>query len=65
MFLSRKGAKLPGNNSAKATALFHLKEDPAEEHDLSDKHPEKVKQMRTLAEKRLADISRNMIPLGK
>ena len=65
LFLSRKGAKLPGNSSAKATALFHLKEDPAEEHDLSDKHPEKVKQMRTLAEKRLADINRNMLPLGK
>ena len=32
---------------------------------LSAKFPDRVRDMRELAEKRLADISRNIIPLGE
>jgi arylsulfatase A-like enzyme len=51
-------------DSQEGPVLIHLAEDPAEQTNLSDKYPEKVKEMRALAEKRLAEIEENVIPLG-
>ena len=60
--VNRRAAEL-----AKGTGpvLFHLAKDPQELTDLSAKYPQKVKQMRALAEKRLADVKSKVIPLTK
>jgi arylsulfatase len=50
--------------SQEGPVLIHLAEDPAEQTNLSDKHPEKVNQLTALAEKQLAEIEENAIPLG-
>jgi hypothetical protein len=50
--------------SSDGPVLIHLAEDPAEQTNLSDKHPEKVQVMKKLAIKRLKDIEANGIPLG-
>ncbi|NQU26246.1 MAG: sulfatase-like hydrolase/transferase [Candidatus Nealsonbacteria bacterium] len=76
LFLNRKAAASPHKqNSAetnkqlavlgqgKGPVLFNLVEEPDEMTDLSAKYPEKVKEMQALAEKRLAEIESNMIPL--
>ena len=47
----------------KGPVLFNLADEPNEMTDLSATYPEKVREMRALAEKRLADIKRNVIPL--
>jgi arylsulfatase A-like enzyme len=39
-------AALADNAAKSRVALFNLADDPEEEHDLSAKHPEKVKQLR-------------------
>jgi len=52
------------SGSDKGPALFNLAKDPAEQTNLSAEHPEKVKEMKALAEKQLADIEANAIPLG-
>ncbi|MCG8584327.1 MAG: sulfatase-like hydrolase/transferase, partial [Pirellulales bacterium] len=64
LFLAGKDTKLPGHKQSKAPVLFDLVADPAEKRDVSDRHPEKVREMRVLAEKRLADINRDVVPLG-
>jgi len=47
----------------KGPVLFNLADEPNEITDLSAKHPERVKAMQALAEKRLADIKANVLPL--
>ncbi len=54
--------EIPG--SSDRPVLINLAEDPIEQTDLSDKHPQKVQAMRELALERLADIEANSIPLG-
>jgi len=44
--------------------LIHLTNDPAEETNLAEDHPERVKAMRRLAETLAADVEANSIPLG-
>ncbi len=44
--------------------LIDLATDPAEEHNLADKHPDKVKELRELARQRLDAIRQSSIPLG-
>jgi len=61
LFLNRRGAKLKTKGTG--PVLFNLANEVDEKTDLSAKHPEKVKAMQTLAEKRLAEISANVIPL--
>ncbi|NQT40755.1 MAG: sulfatase-like hydrolase/transferase [Planctomycetes bacterium] len=76
LFLDRKAATRPHKqNSAetnrqlailgqgKGPLLFNLAEEPNEMTDLSAKYPEKVKEMRALAEKRLGDIRSNVVPI--
>ncbi|NQT85365.1 sulfatase-like hydrolase/transferase [bacterium] len=55
--------KLAALRQGKGPILFNLAEDVAETTDLSAKYPEKVKEMQALAEKRLADIKSNVLPL--
>ena len=45
--------------------LFNLASEDDELTDLSRKNPEKVQELQALAKKRLADINRNIIPLGE
>jgi len=52
------------NGSDKKPVLFNLKEDTEEKNDLSEKFPEKVKEMKVLAEKILKDIKENSLPMG-
>ncbi len=61
LFLQRKATGLEGK--AKGPALFHLAEDIEEKNDVSARHPERVRAMRELAEKRLAEIRSGIIPL--
>ena len=48
---------------AKGPVLFNVAEEPNEMTDLSAKYPERVKEMQALAQKRLAEIKSNVIPL--
>ncbi len=50
--------------SSEGPVLINLAEDPAEQTNLSDKHPQKVQTMKELALERLADIETDAIPLG-
>ena len=63
LFLNRKGAKL--KEQGEGPVLFHLSDDIDELKDVSDKYPEKVKEMEQLAEKRLAEINASIIPLAE
>jgi arylsulfatase A-like enzyme len=54
--------EVPG--TSEGPVLVNLVDDPAEQTNLSDKHPERVQSMKTLALERLADIEANGIPLG-
>jgi len=54
--------EVPG--TSEGPVLVNLVDDPAEQTNLSDKHPERVQAMKTLALERLADIEANGIPLG-
>jgi arylsulfatase len=63
LFLDRGDTELKG--PGKGPALFNLAEDVAEMTDLSEKFPDRVRAMQELAEKRLADINRSIIPLGE
>ncbi len=66
LFLDRSGAKLEGKgeNRSDGPILFHLSEDVAELTDVAKKHPERLKAMQELAQKRLAEISKTIIPLA-
>ena len=44
--------------------LIHLVDDPEEQTNQSDQHPQRVQAMQALARKRLADIRTNTLPLG-
>jgi arylsulfatase A len=57
-----KVKEIEGSN--KGPVLIHLAKDPAEQDNLSEQHPDKVQDMKTLAEKLLKDIEENSIPLG-
>ena len=57
-----KVKEIPGTK--KGPALIDLSKDPAEEKDLASEHPEKVKDMKALAEKLLSEIGENSISLG-
>ena len=57
-----KVKEIPG--TSKAPVLIDLSKDPAEKKDLAAEYPEKVKNMKTLAERLLKDIEENSIPLG-
>ena len=57
-----KVKEIQGSN--KGPVLIHLAKDPAEQDNLSEQHPDKVKEMKTLAEKLLKEIEENSIPLG-
>jgi hypothetical protein len=74
--LSRPGAARPNAKDSpetvallgemrkgKGPVLFNLADDVGELKDLSAKFPEKVEELRALAEQRLAEITRNVIPL--
>ncbi len=50
--------------SSEGLVLINLAEDLTETTDLSDQHPDKVKQMLALARKQLAEIGQNTLPLG-
>ena len=56
-------AKLAEWKSGNAPVLFDLSKDVAESIDVSAQYPEKVIEMKALAEKRLADIQKNILPL--
>jgi arylsulfatase A len=57
-----KVKEIPGTN--KGPVLIDLSTDPGEEKDLASEHPEKVKDMKALAEKLLSEIEENSMPLG-
>ena len=57
-----KVKEIPGTN--KGPVLIDLSKDPGEEKDLASEHPEKVKDMKALAEKLLSEIEENSISLG-
>jgi arylsulfatase A-like enzyme len=61
LFLS-KVDDVPGSD--KAPVLINLNDDPTEQVDLAQKHPERVKAMKALAEEIAADIEAHSIPLG-
>jgi arylsulfatase A-like enzyme len=63
LFLNRRDANLKGRGTG--PALFNLANEADETTDLSAQHPERVEAMKALAEKRLADIHRSIIPLGE
>ena len=62
LFLKSEGAAL--KNKSSDPVLFNLSEEKEELTNLSSKFPEKVIEMKKLAEKRLAEINKNIIPLG-
>jgi len=51
-------------DSERGPVLFDLATDSAEEHNLADKHPDKVSELRALARQRLEAIRKGSIPLG-
>jgi arylsulfatase A-like enzyme len=63
LFLDRRDANLKGPTTG--PALFNLANEADETTDLSAQYPERVRAMKALAEKRLADINSRIIPLGE
>ena len=57
-----KVKEIPGTN--KGPVLIDLSKDPTEEKNLASEHPEKVKDMKALAEKLLSEIEKNSISIG-
>ena len=51
--------------SAAGPVLINLQDDPAEERNVAAEHAERVRTMRTLAEKLAADVAAHSIPLGQ
>jgi arylsulfatase A-like enzyme len=54
--------EIPGSD--KGPVLVHLSKDPTEKYNLSEQHPDKVKEMKALADKLLAEIEKNALSLG-
>lgn len=61
----RKGHGKQGRIPAKAGSLFNLKDNPGESTDLSLLHPEKTKQLKSMMEKMMQDLSGSERPIGK
>lgn len=61
LYLS-KVKDVPGSDET--PALIHLKGDPSEQTNLAEKHPDRVKAMRAVAQGIVADIEANSLPLG-
>ena len=57
-----KVKEIKGSNNG--PVLIHLRSDPAEEKNMSQEHPDKVKEMKALAEKLLTEIEKNVVSLG-
>ena len=57
-----KVKEIPGSN--KGPVLVNLAKDPAEQTNLSEQYPDKVKEMKDLADKLLTEIEENAISLG-
>ena len=58
--------KIAKYTTGDAPLLFNLKDDPGETLDLSERHPDKVREMTALANKRIADIKAgNILPIHK
>tara|TARA_B110000495_G_C22973528_1_gene571585 strand:+ start:35 stop:1357 length:1323 start_codon:yes stop_codon:yes gene_type:complete len=64
LFLDREGAKLPQDPGI-GPILFNLAKEEDEMTNLSDRYPERVREMQDLAKKRLSNINKNIIPLGE
>jgi arylsulfatase A-like enzyme len=45
-------------------ALYNLKNDPKEQHNLADKHPDKVRAMAARAKALLQDVYNHQVPIG-
>ena len=54
--------EIPGSD--KGPVLVDLSKDPTEQSNLSEQHPDKVKEMKALADKLLAEIEKNALSLG-
>jgi arylsulfatase A-like enzyme len=63
LFKNRHGAKHKSQHDG--PVLIHLKNDVEELTNVAAKYPGRVKEMQELADKRLADIQENIIPLGQ
>ena len=63
LFFDRKAAKVRGK--AASPALFDLSNDVGEIQDVSQQHPDKVKELQELARKLLAEIEADKISLGR
>lgn len=63
LFLDGRQAKL--KNAGGGPALFNLADEANEKTDLSAQHADRVKAMQALAEKRLADINKDVLPVVK
>ena len=64
-FTAASGSIRVDIGNAETVALFNLAEEPNEMTDLSAEYPERVKEMQALAEKRLAEIESNTVPLAE
>ncbi len=49
---------------ADGPALYHLKDDPKEQHNLADRHPERVEAMLQRAKELLTDVYTDQLPIG-
>lgn len=63
LFLKPEGAAL--GDEIKSPVLFNLSYDKEEKKNLSHLYPEKVKELQKLAQQRLQEINKNIIPLGE
>ncbi len=62
---SRDGRGKQGRLPARAGSLFHLKDDIGETTDVSEAHPEKVKELTRMMEAFMKDLEANSRPIGK
>ncbi len=61
-----QAARIAKYTTGNAPLLFNLKDDPGETNDLSEKYPDKVKEMTALADKRITEIKGgNILPVHK
>ena len=66
LFLNRKDAQMPdGSGEGTGAALFNLADESDEMTDVSADYPERVQEMKAQAERRLAEIKTQVIPLGE
>lgn len=68
LFINGAHAKVTGHEPSgkkSAPVLFNLSEDKEEQIDLSNKHPQLVKKLRALADRRLKSMQAGMMKIGK